>query len=555
MIPAITMLLAWCIACSPSALATPPTAALKSGMVVAAQKEAAGVGVQILTQGGNAFDAAAATALALGVVEPGSSGIGGGGFFLLYIAKEHRYVMLDARETAPQLAGHGEVYQTQSSIDGPQAAGVPGLIAGIDRLISKYGNLPRKQVVQPAIKLARNGFTVTPRLARMIRWRSKVFNDTARSIFLKKEKEIIRQPALADTLARFALKGAADFYHGETAGRLAADMRRDGGLIRISDLASYQAVERKPVQFDWQGFHIVSASLPSSGGMTLAEIFGILRHDNLKTLSIADRNHLLIEAMKRAYRDRNQYLGDADFVSTPEDYLDPKRLARLRRSIHMDRATPSSELGHTAEPSGNAVNTTHFSIIDQAGNMVAATLSINYGFGSGYVSPSTGILLNDEMDDFATRPGQPNVYGLVQGKANAVAPGKRMLSSMTPTFVIGSHRTFIVGTPGGSRIISMVLLASLHFMLDATPPAHWVNTPRFHHQFLPDVVQYEQGAFSPGVASKLRKRGHHLKQIHRYGNMQAIVFDRKAGTLTGISDRRGEGEAMFAIPPPWRLLQ
>jgi len=510
-----------------------------TGMVVAAEPQAAEAGVAMLQKGGNAFDAAAATALALGVVEPGSSGVGGGGFFLLYIAREDRYVMIDARETSPKLAGHGEVYQKQSSIDGPQSAGVPGLIAGVERLVSHYGRLTCMQVTQPAIKLAQQGFEASSRLGRMLKWRGKVFNYAARRIFLK--GKIIRQPALAGTLSRFASRGAGDFYRGETAGRMVADLKRDGGLIRLTDLARYRVIERKPVQFDWQGYHFVSPALPSSGGMTLAEIFGMLKDDNLKAMGRADRIHLLIEAMKRAYRDRNRNLGDADFISIPRNYLNPKRLKILRNSIHMDRATPSSELGRIAEPAGNAANTTHFSIIDREGNMVAATLSINYGFGSGYVSPSTGILLNDEMDDFATRLGRPNAYGLVQGKANAVAPGKRMLSSMTPAFVIGPGRTFIAGTPGGSRIISMVLLASLGFMRNETPPATWVNTPRFHHQFLPDVVQYEQGAFPKDVAAKLRKRGHHLKQIHNYGNMQAILWNRRTGKLSGITDRRGEG--------------
>jgi len=520
----------------------------ESGMVVAARPEATRAGVQMLRQGGNAFDAAAATALALGVVEPGSSGIGGGGFFLLYVAKQHRYIMIDARETAPKLAGHGEAYATKSSIDGPQSAGVPGLLAGVKRLVSHYGKLTRKQVTQPAIELARQGFRASGRLQRMLRWRGKVFNGAAGRVFLS--DNTIRQPALADTMTRFAGRGAADFYRGETAGRLAADIKRDGGLIRLEDLAAYRIIERRPVQFDWRGYHFISAALPSSGGMTLAHIFGQLRNDKLKTLGKADRAHLLIEAMKRAWRDRNQYLGDADFVSIPKDYLAPERLRILRDSIHMDRATPSSALGHIAEPSGNAANTTHFSIVDREGNMVAATLSINYGFGSGYLSPSTGILLNDEMDDFATRPGRPNAYGLVQGKANAVAPGKRMLSSMTPTFVIGPQRTFIVGTPGGSRIISMVLLASLGFTLDETPPQNWVNAPRFHHQFLPDVVQYEQGAFSPEVAAELKKRGHHLKQIRNYGNMQAILWNRETGALTGISDARGEGAKSIADSSP-----
>jgi len=531
------VLLALLVVCTQADAAMPET-----GMVVAAHPRAAEAGVDILKNGGNAFDAAAATALALGVVEPGSSGIGGGGFFLLYIAREDRYVMIDARETAPQLAGHGEVYQYQSSIDGPASAGVPGLPAGIDHLVTYYGRLTRAKVAAPAIRLAREGFRVSKRLAGMIRWRGGVFNDAARHIFDKRQGEIIRQPQLADTLTRFVQEGTEDFYRGETAGRLVADMRRDGGLIRLEDMAAYRAIERAPVTFDYYGFHVVSAALPSSGGMTLAHIFGQLKNDDLQRLDAADRAHLLIEVMKRAYRDRNRYLGDADFVTIPKDYLDPGRLARLRHSIRMDRATPAAGLAGLAEPAGNGTDTTHFSIIDREGNMVAATLSINYGFGSGYVSPSTGILLNDEMDDFATRPGKPNAYGLVQGKANAVAPGKRMLSSMTPTFVIGPNRTFIVGTPGGSRIISMVMLASIGFMLNESPPDAWINAPRFHHQYLPDVVQHEKGAFVPEVAAELERRGHALKEMNRrYGNMQAILLNRKTGELIGIADKRGEG--------------
>ncbi len=518
-------------------------AAPQTGMVVAAQADAAKAGIEMLKKGGNAFDAAAATALALGVLEPGSSGIGGGGFFLLYIAKEKRYVMIDARETAPKLAGHGKIYQTQSSIDGPQSAGVPGLAAGVDHLVHQYGKLKRDQITQAAIRLARQGFIASPRLKSMLNWRGKVLNDAARRIYLS--GSTIRQPALADTLTRFAKGGAEDFYRGETAGRLVADMKRDGGLIREADLAAYRAIERQPVVFDYQGFHIVSAALPSSGGLTLAHIFGQLKKDHLKSMSKADQIHLLIETMKRAYRDRNQHLGDRDYVQIPADYLDAKRLKKLRQSIHMDRATPSADLTGLAEPIGASVDTTHFSVIDREGNMVSATLSINYGFGSGYVSPSTGILLNDEMDDFATRPGQPNAYGLVQGAANAVAPGKRMLSSMTPSFVIGPNRTFIVGTPGGSRIISMVLLASLGFIQHETSPANWVNAPRFHHQFLPDAVQYETGAFPASVATDLKQRGHKLKPLNRsYGNMHAILLDRTSGHVAGIADQRGEGSAI-----------
>jgi gamma-glutamyltranspeptidase/glutathione hydrolase len=532
-------------------------AAVHAGMVVAAEPQAADAGKAVLDAGGNAFDAAAATALALGVVEPESSGIGGGGFFLLYIAKQHRYVMIDARETSPRLAGHGELYRTQSSIDGPQAAGVPGLIAGVDRLITRYGHLGRQQDTAAAIHLARDGFAATTRYRRLATWRRDVLRRSAAARIYLDHGEVpaagrlIRQPALAETLARFARLGAGDFYRGQTAGRLVADMKRDGGLIRLGDLAAYRAVERRPMQFDWRGYRFVAASLPSSGGQVLAEIFGMLKHDDLKTMTTVDRDHLLIEAMKRAYRDRNADLGDPAFVHIP-DLLNPSRLARMRASIRMDRATPISELGPApAYLDGN--NTTHFSIIDRDGNMVSATLSVNYGFGSGYVSPATGILLNDEMDDFATRPGEPNVYGLVQGKANAVAPGKRMLSSMTPSIVVGPKRTFIVGTPGGSRIISMVMLASLGFMLDTAPPAAWIAAPRFHDQFLPDEVQYEKGAFSPAVAAELERRGHHLKQVRQYGNMQAILWNRATGALTGLPDPRGEGQAAVSRWPEQSL--
>ena len=513
-----------------------------SNMVVSAHALATEAGLDILKAGGNAFDAAAATTLALGVVEPGSSGLGGGGFFLLYIAKEKRYVMIDARETSPQLAGHGEIYQTRSSVDGPQSAGVPGIAAGVDHLVTRYGVLKRNQIAQPAITLARDGFAISDRLQGMLQWRGKAFNDTASQLFLG--HETIQQSALADTLSRFAKGGADDFYRGETAGRLVADMKRDGGLIREADLAAYRVIEREPVAFDYQDFKIVSAALPSSGGLTLAHLFGQLKNDDLKSLKPADRTHLLIEAMKRAYRDRNQHLGDRDYVQIPKDYLQPARLQNLRSSIDMEKATPSKDLNGFAEPAGNGTDTTHFSVIDDEGNMVSATLSINYAFGSAYVSPSTGILLNDEMDDFATQPGKANAYGLVQGKANAVAPGKRMLSSMTPTFVIGPKRTLIVGTPGGSRIISMVILASTGFMLDEAAPQQWVDAPRYHHQFLPDVVQYEQGAFSPGIEVSLKQRGHQLKGMNRqYGNMHAILWQRQSGKLIGIADHRGEGNA------------
>jgi len=512
------------------------------GIVVAAQNSAAAAGRDVLQQGGNAFDAAAAVALALGVVEPGSSGIGGGGFFLLYQAKEQRMVMVDGRETSPALAGHGEVYDDYSSIDGATSAGVPGLLAGVDHMLQGYGRLSRAQVVAPAVALARDGFVAGKRLNRMLQWRASAFNPAARAIFLPADG-VIRQSALADTLQRYSKHGVDDFYRGETARRLVADMKRDGGFIRSEDLAAYRALERKPVMVEWQGYRIAAAALPSSGGMVLAEVLGILKDDDLSHVDALERKRLLIEAMRRAYRDRNQSLGDSDFVSIP-NLLEPKRLQALRGSISKG-ATASASLGNAPEPAGNGRDTTHFSIIDSEGNMVVATLSINYGFGSAYVSPSTGILLNDEMDDFATRPGTPNVYGLVQGTANAVAPGKRMLSSMTPTIIFGPDRVFLVGTPGGSRIISMVLLASMGFMLHDGTPESWVQRPRYHHQFLPDEVQYEVGAFSSKELQTMEKLGYTMKEKKPYGNMQAIVCDKKSKQCQGISDDRGEGVAVI----------
>ncbi|MDX8384596.1 MAG: gamma-glutamyltransferase, partial [Ghiorsea sp.] len=431
--------------------ALPQHAAIATAHPLATQ-----AGIETMQQGGNAFDAAAAVALTLGVVEPMGSGIGGGGFFLLYIAKEKRYIMIDARETSPQLAAQGQVYQQQSSIDGPQSAGVPGLIAGVDHLIQKYGHLSREKDSSHAMALAKNGFKVSNHYQRVATWRKEALSsNTAKNIYLHQGKvptlgSHIRQPALAATLLRFAKHGADDFYRGETAARLVADMKRDGGLIRKADLNAYHIIERQPVRFKYQGFEWISASLPSSGGIVLAETLGILKNDDLNALSTANRTHLLTEAMKLAYKDRNQHLGDSDFVPIP-DLLNPKRLQKLRKSIRFNTSTPSTT--PISDPSGNGVDTTHFSILDSQGNMVSATLSINYGFGSAYVSPSTGILLNDEMDDFATQVGKPNAYGLVQGKANAVAPQKRMLSSMSPTFIQGNKQTFIVGTPGGSRII------------------------------------------------------------------------------------------------------
>jgi len=517
----------------------------QQSMVVSAHPLATQAGLDVLKQGGNAFDAAAAVALSIGVVEPFSAGVGGGGFFLIYESKKDRYTMLDARETSPSLAGHGEVYQKRSSIDGASAAAVPGLVAGVDHLIRHYGVLSRAQVSQKAIQYANDGFKVTERYQRLASWRKKaLLQSSAKHIFLSDGDvpaldHLIRQTQLAETLKRFSRLGAADFYRGKTAKNLVKDMQKDGGLIRLNDLKSYRVVERDPVISFYHQTKVIAASLPSSGGLVLAEIFGMLANDDLEKMSQVDKTHLLIEVMRRAYRDRAAYMGDVDFITLPKDLLNPQRLQKMRDDIDMDQATPSSALEPVVQIK-QGDHTTHFSVVDQQGNQVSATLSINYGFGSAYVSPSTGILLNDEMDDFVTQLGKANVYGLVGSAANEIAPHKRMLSSMTPVFAVNDRGVLVTGTPGGSRIISMVLLNILQFSHGDSQPEHWLQQKRFHHQYLPDVVQYESGAFSEQDIQALKKKGHQLKSIRDYGNMQSILMPA-TGELIGLSDPRGEG--------------
>ncbi|MDX8393351.1 MAG: gamma-glutamyltransferase [Mariprofundales bacterium] len=523
---------------------------VQAATVVSADTQATAAGMQILEQGGNAFDAAAAVALALGVAEPASSGFGGGGFFLLYKAEDNSYVMLDARETAPQLAGHGEVYDRYSSMDGAAAAGVPGLPAGVAHLVANYGKLDLPAVTAPAIILAKKGFAVTQHFQRMANWRKSVMNSAAADVFLQNNNvpEIgytVVQSALAATLEHFATYGADDFYLGETSKKLVQDIQSDNGLIRAEDLAKYRVIERQPVEFDAWGMHIISAALPSSGGLVLQEIMGMLEKDKLYDMPRVERVHLLVEAMRRAYLHRALFMGDSDFVDIPENILHPtsKQLLAMRKSI-TDKATSSASLNDDpyaiTTSSTEGLDTSHFCIIDNEGNMVSATLSINYPFGSGYLSPLTGILLNDEMDDFAIHK-EGNAYGLTGGIANAVEPYKRMLSSMTPTIVRNEDETLIIGTPGGSRIISMILLAITEFAIDAKEPWQWLSQPRFHHQYLPDVIQHEPGAFSKKEQENLLARGHTLKQVGYYGNMTAILL--REGQAIGLTDSRGNGDA------------
>ncbi len=530
----------------------PPQAAIAT-----AHPLATAAGAEILQGGGNAFDAAVAVSAALAVVEPYASGLGGGGFWLLHRAGDGYTVMLDGRETAPSQARPGLYSDREGrplpakSIDGPLAAGIPGVPSGLEHLATHYGRLPLKQSLAPAIRLAREGFPASQHYRRMVELRRKALSHSAAAaaIFLYKGDipplgHRVVQIDLARTLETLAEQGARGFYQGLLAERLVEGVQAAGGIWTQEDLKNYRLVERPPITGHYHGIRIVSASPPSSGAVVLLEALNILEGYELGALDGMTRKHLIIEALRRAYRDRAEYLGDPDFVGLPLARLLDKAYARgLRASISLDKATPSAALPVIGQPLREATNTSHFSIIDTEGNRVAATLSINYPFGSGFLVPGTGVLLNDELDDFALHLGVPNVYGLIGSDANALAPGKRPLSSMTPTFLETSDRVAILGTPGGSRIISQMLLAVLDFRA-GRPPSSWINLPRYHHQYLPDQVEYEPGAFNEMEQASLRRRGHCLEELARtYGDMQAILWDKTRGIVEAASDPRGEGAA------------
>ncbi|HED16922.1 MAG TPA: gamma-glutamyltransferase, partial [Gammaproteobacteria bacterium] len=490
---------------------TPPQAAIATAHPVATA-----AGEEILRAGGNAFDAAVAISATLAVVEPYSSGLGGGGFWLLHRASDGKQVMIDGRERAPGKA-HRDMYLDSQgevipglSVNGPLAAGIPGEPAALVHIAEQYGRLPLSASLTPAIRAARQGFPVDAHYQRMAGFRLEVINRSAAAadILLDKGKvpalgSLIRQPDLAATLEAMAKQGYAGFYQGAVASKLVSAVQQAGGIWTREDLRNYRVVERKPITGSYKGYKITAAAPPSSGGIVLLTMLNILSGYDLEAMSEVQRLHVIIEAMRRAYRDRAVYMGDPDFVSMPVKRLTNLWYAAgLRAGISLDQATPSSALAPVPVVDRQGRHTTHFSVLDTQGNRVAATLSINYPFGSGFIAAGTGVLLNDEMDDFSSKPGTPNVYGLVGAQANAIAPGKRPLSSMTPAFIENDQGVAILGTPGGSRIITMVLLAALDYMKQGSA-RHMVNLPRFHHQYLPDVVQVEAGGFSDALHKAL----------------------------------------------------
>lgn len=522
--------------------------------IASAHPLATQAGLDILQQGGNAFDAAVAITAALAVVEPAGSGLGGGGFWLLHREHDKFQIMLDGREMAPG-AAHRDMYlndkgqfEPELSLNGPLAAGIPGVPAAMVHLSQNYGQLPLKVSLQPAIKLAEQGFKVTQGYQRLAEFRHSVLSHypATAEIFLSDGAvpelgTLIKQPDLAATLKAIADAGNDGFYHGPVADKLIAAVRQSGGIWTLDDLAAYRVKERLPVTGSYRGYDITSASLPSSGGIVLMLALNQLAQFDLDTADASQKQHLIIESLRRAYRDRSLYLGDQDFVSVPAFLTEPEYAQQLSKDIDLYHASSSQAV---AEPSVKGEDTTHFSVIDKHGNRVAATLSINYPFGSGFVAACTGVLLNDEMDDFSAQPGTANVYGLVGNDANAIAPYKRPLSSMSPTFVENDARLFITGTPGGSRIISMVLLSVLDFIA-GHDAKYIVSAPRFHHQYLPDEVQIESEGFDDAMLQALVERGHTINQLNRqYGNMQLISVNKQNGHAEAASDPRGEGLAI-----------
>lgn len=531
--------------------------------IASAHPFATAAGKEVLLAGGNAFDAAVAVAAALGVVEPASSGFGGGGFFLIHRQSDGLQIMLDAREKAP-LAATADMYldaagefDRKRALNGPLAGGIPGLAAGLAIVSERYGNLSLAAALAPAIRLAENGFPVTERYKLLMGFRASAiaaYPETAK-IFMPGGPEgfklgtLIVQKDLATTISKLAENGRDGFYKGPVAQKLVAGVVAGGGIWTMEDMAQYNVVDRKPIVFNYHDLRIVSAPPPSSGGIVLAETLNVLEQYNLKSLNPLTRRHVVVEAMRRGYRDRADYLGDPDFVDIPTDKLTSKAYAQeLAVDLSLDKATPSTSLPAIGEPAKGR-DTTHFSVVDAEGNRVAATLSVNYPFGAVYAPPGTGVLINNEMDDFSARPLTPNAYGLVGYKANAIAPQKRPLSSMTPTFIESPNRIGVLGTPGGSRIISMVLMGILSFH-DDEGPQQWVSAKRYHHQYLPDEVQFEKNGLTAAEQADLAARGHKLKENSRnYGNMHAISMDKASGRLSAASDPRGEGHAeVFLLP-------
>jgi len=524
------------------------------GMVVTADKYATTVGIQVLKKGGNAVDAAVAIGFTLAVSYPQAGNIGGGGFMLIR-TKEGDYHALDYREKAP-LSASKEMFLDDNndvlpdaSTSGYLAIGVPGTVRGLYRAYDKFGSLPWAELIQPAIDLALNGIIVDRFLEESLEENLDDFElfPPTKDIFtnngeLFREGDSLIQKDLARTLQLIQSKGPSGFYEGETAEKIVSAMKKNGGLITIEDLDDYKAIWRKSINFTYRGFDIYSMPLPSSGGILLAEIFNTLENINLHNMghNSSSTIHLWIETEKQAYADRAEYLGDIDFSQAPFEKLISKKYGkRIFEAINPHYARPSQIV--KPAPVEN-METTHFSIVDREGNTVANTYTLNGFYGSGVVIEDTGVLMNNEMDDFAIKPGFPNLYGLLGSEVNSIQPGKRMLSSMTPSIIEKNNKPYMIaGSPGGSVIITSVAQVISNVIDFGMNIRDAVEASRFHHQWLPEVVRYEEFGFAKDVLDNLQKKGHYLEQVSDLGNVQAILWDEKNSEWTGWSDPRRNG--------------
>ena len=546
--------------------ASPPASEGQQGMVATAQRLASEAGVEILRRGGNAVDAAVAIGYAEAVVNPCCGNIGGGGFMVLHLA-DGRDLFVNFRETAP--AGASETMYLGpdgkpvkgASLYGWKAAGVPGTVLGLDTALKEYGTLPRDVVMAPAIKLAEDGFVLTRADTDTLDVvTSKLREDpVAAKIFLKPDGKALQpgdllvQPDLAKTLAAIAKTGPDAFYRGAIPKAVEAASSAGGGLLKAGDFADYKITEAAALHCSYRGYDFFSAPPPSSGGVTLCEILNILEGYDLKALGFhsAAATHVMIEAMRHAYLDRNTYLGDPAFVHDPLDRLLSKDYAAaIRAQIPVDKAGVSADLKPGMAPHEKP-ETTHYSVLDKQGNAVSVTYTVNGLFGALVMAPGTGFFLNDEMDDFAASSTAPNMYGLIQGKANAIAPGKRPLSSMAPTIVTKDGKVFLVlGSPGGSRIITITLETALDIIDYGMAPQQAVDAPRFHHQYLPDAVGYEPYAFSPDTLQLLKGMGYKMVEQSEWGGTELIEIgpERRA---EGVESSGNDSARSGAVLPGW----
>ncbi len=515
------------------------------GMVVSQRMIASEVGAEILKKGGNAVDAAVATGLALAVVLPRAGNLGGGGFMVVYLKEEDKTIAIDYREKAPSAATRDLFLDENGDYDRKKAqfsllsAGVPGSVAGFHHALTNYGTLSWQEVLEPAIRLAEKGFVIPHDLANTLaskRYRERLSsNPAAAKVFFKEDKglysagEILIQKDLASTLREISKNGPDAFYSGKIAQLIVEEMERNGGLITLEDLKNYNVAERQPLVGSYKGYEIVSMPPSSSGGTHLIQMLNMLEEFPVKEMGFgsADTIHILAEVMKRAYADRSKYLGDSDFYKVPSSLTSKKYAISLNKDISLDKVTPSEDVSPGDPYPYESPDTTHFSVMDSYGNAVSNTYTLNFSYGSGLMIPGTGMLINNEMDDFSSKPGTPNGYGLLGSEANAIEGNKRPLSSMTPTIIFKDQKPYMVfGSPGGSRIITTVLQVALNVMEHEMNIAQAVHSPRIHHQWLPEVLMIEQG-FGSDTEKLLESKGYRLYPSSTMGSVQAIVKEGK----------------------------